>query len=184
MRGLIAAGVPVANFTIGDFDSKMFPVPEVLVERTEAHLKAGQTHYPPAIGVAELRTAIEPLPRPPRPRLPRRHGPRAQVPACRSSRPSPRSWRRATRCCTLQAMERWLLCVPQRGRRRTAGDAAENGFMPTLEDLLPHLKTARVLLLNSSLNPCGTVMDPALLKPVCEAIVEENSRREAAVSVR
>jgi aspartate aminotransferase len=37
-----------------------------------------------------------------------------------------------------------------------------------------------VLLLNSPLNPCGTVMDPALLKPVCEAIVEENARREAA----
>jgi len=182
VRGLIGAGVPVANFTIGDFDSKMFPVPEVLVERTEAHLKAGQTHYPPAIGVAELRTAIRTFYRDrlgldyPEGTVQVGSGARPPIfsafasilaPGDQVVYPVP-SWNVGYYVYLNEAEGVPLVTRP------------ENGFMPTLEDLLPHLKTARVLLLNSPLNPCGTVMDPALLKPVCEAIVEENARREAA----
>jgi aspartate aminotransferase len=51
--------------------------------------------------------------------------------------------------------------------------------MPTAADLLPHLRTARLIALNSPLNPCGTVIAEDLLREVCEAIVAENVRRRA-----
>ncbi len=54
----------------------------------------------------------------------------------------------------------------------------EDGFMPTLASLTPHLASARILHLNSPLNPCGTCIDEGELKAICEAVVAENARRE------
>ena len=39
---------------------------------------------------------------------------------------------------------------------------------------------ARLVLINSPLNPTGTVIDPEVLRKICEMIVEENRRRERA----
>ena len=52
--------------------------------------------------------------------------------------------------------------------------------MPTPEQLAPHLSEARLLCLNSPLNPTGTVIDEAKLRQITEAVVEENRRRSAA----
>ena len=57
---------------------------------------------------------------------------------------------------------------------------AESNFFPTVDDLRPHLGYARLILLNSPLNPTGTAIDPEVLRTICEAIVEENRRRERA----
>ena len=57
---------------------------------------------------------------------------------------------------------------------------AESNFFPTVDDLRPHLPYARLILLNSPLNPTGTAIDPEVLRAICEAIVEENHRRERA----
>ena len=46
--------------------------------------------------------------------------------------------------------------------------------------LRPHLGVARLLLLNSPLNPTGTAIAPAQLRAICEAVVEENVRRAKA----
>ena len=54
---------------------------------------------------------------------------------------------------------------------------AEQGFMPTLEQIAPHLGSARLLCINSPLNPTGTVMDPDELRRITEAVVAENERR-------
>jgi aspartate aminotransferase len=54
---------------------------------------------------------------------------------------------------------------------------AEDGFMPTVEQLRPHLGDAQMVVLNTPLNPAGTVMDPGELRDLMEAIVEENERR-------
>jgi aspartate aminotransferase len=58
--------------------------------------------------------------------------------------------------------------------------AAGANFFPTPEQLRPHLYTARLLLINSPLNPTGTVIDPEVLGRICELVVEENRRRERA----
>ena len=41
---------------------------------------------------------------------------------------------------------------------------ADANFLPTPDDLRPHLGVARLVLLNSPLNPTGTVIDPEVLR--------------------
>jgi aspartate aminotransferase len=57
---------------------------------------------------------------------------------------------------------------------------AEANFFPTPEELRPHLPSARLLLINSPLNPTGTVIDPGVLQRISELVVEENRRRARA----
>jgi len=57
---------------------------------------------------------------------------------------------------------------------------AEANFFPTVADLKPHLGAARLLMLNSPLNPTGTAIAPAQLRAICQAVVEENGRRVRA----
>jgi aspartate aminotransferase len=57
---------------------------------------------------------------------------------------------------------------------------ADANFFPTPDDLRPHIGVARLVLINSPLNPTGTVIDPDVLRKICEMIVEENRRRERA----
>ena len=57
---------------------------------------------------------------------------------------------------------------------------ASANFFPTVDDLRPHLATARLLLLNSPLNPTGTAISTDQLRGICEAIVDENRRRARA----
>jgi aspartate aminotransferase len=53
----------------------------------------------------------------------------------------------------------------------------EDGFMPTLGQLRPHLGEARLLCLCSPSNPTGTVISERNLRSIVEAVVEENERR-------
>jgi aspartate aminotransferase len=54
---------------------------------------------------------------------------------------------------------------------------AEEGFLPTAAALQPHLKSARLIALNTPLNPAGTVLRPEELRRIAEAVVAENRRR-------
>ena len=58
VRERIAAGADVTQFTVGDFNPKYFPVPDLLKERAREALAADQTNYPPADGLPELRSAV------------------------------------------------------------------------------------------------------------------------------
>ena len=46
------------GLTIGDFDSKLFPIPEGLTEAIVAAYREGVTSYPAAEGIKELRVAV------------------------------------------------------------------------------------------------------------------------------
>ncbi|RYY61846.1 MAG: aminotransferase class I/II-fold pyridoxal phosphate-dependent enzyme, partial [Chitinophagaceae bacterium] len=56
---------------------------------------------------------------------------------------------------------------------------AENNFMPTAEDLRPHLAGAALLSLCSPQNPTGTTFRREELQAICDLVVEENARRGA-----
>src|SRR5262245_12957255 len=58
VRGLVAAGQPVCNLTVGDFDPREFRPPEALLAGIQRALTAGHTNYPPSNGVLELRQAV------------------------------------------------------------------------------------------------------------------------------
>src|SRR5215207_8934864 len=54
----IKQGEKIFNFTIGDFDPKVFPIPEALEKEIIKSYQNKQTNYPPANGMAELRKEV------------------------------------------------------------------------------------------------------------------------------
>lgn len=174
-----AEGRAIANLTIGDFDPSLYPIPGALKQRIIAQLEAGQTHYPPAVGVPELCEAVRAF-------YGRTLGldyPKGSVQVGSGARPPIY----AAFQTVVEPGDVVVYPVPTWNVRyyvylRQAEGVAvqtrpEDGFMPTASAILPYLDRARMVVLNSPLNPAGTVIDPVLLKEICEAIVAENRRR-------
>jgi len=179
IRKMVAAGQEVCNLTVGDFNAKYFPIPDVLMRGIQQALAEGETNYPPSDGVPALRRAVAEF-------TVREWGanyPLESVLIASGARPI----LYATYACVLDPGEKVLFPVPSWNNNHYSfifqAEAVrvptqpENGFMPTLDQLAPHLSDARLLCLNSPLNPTGTVMAEKDLRSICEAVVEENARR-------
>jgi aspartate aminotransferase len=63
------------------------------------------------------------------------------------------------------------------GRHQVIETSAENNFMPTAEDIKPHIQDATLIALCSPLNPTGTVFKKDELEKICDMVIEENNRR-------
>jgi aspartate aminotransferase len=55
---------------------------------------------------------------------------------------------------------------------------AETNFLPTSELLADSVRGAAMLVLNSPLNPTGTLFDADTLREICDLVLGENARRE------
>jgi aspartate aminotransferase len=182
IRAAKAKGAQICNLTVGDFDPAQFPAPDALLDGMRKALAAGETNYPPSDGVVGLREAVAAyyakhlgLSYPVESVLitggarPLLYGSYRTVldPGDAVVYPVP-SWNNNhyAYLCGARAIE-----IPVR---------AEANFFPTPDDLRPHLAQARLLLLNSPLNPTGTVIVPEVLQKICELVVEENRRRAKA----
>ena len=182
IRQMIADGRKVCNLTVGDFDSRYFPIPQGLCDRIRQALAAGETNYPPADGVLALRKAVTEY-------VAHRWGARYPVESVLIASGA-RPVLYAAYECVLNPGDTVVYPVPSWNNNHYAfiGQAEkvelptrpEDGFMPTLDDLRPHLGTANMLCLNSPLNPTGTVISADALRAIVEAVVEENVRRAAA----
>lgn len=176
-----AAGERIFNLTVGDFDSHIFPIPEMLTAETIKAYETHETNYPGAFGMPEFREGVAQT-------LNRicgldyladdiqiASGSRPLIYACYKTLvdpgdkvvfPAP-SWNNdyytlltETEACVVETRP-------------------ENDFMPTAEELRPHLKDAQLLALCSPQNPTGTVFSRDGLKQICDLIIEENQRRAA-----
>ena len=58
VRELIAQGKEVAPFTVGDFSPQQFDVPDTLIDGIIEAVREGETNYPPAAGLPELRESL------------------------------------------------------------------------------------------------------------------------------
>ncbi len=181
VRQLLAEGHTVHNFTIGDFAPAQFAVPAGLAELTRAAYDAGRTNYPPAVGTPELLSGVRAL----YARDLDLEYPPGSVQVGSGARPPIF----AAFFAVVAPGDTVVYPVPSwniehyvyltRAQGIPVVTSPEAGFMPTAADLLPHLPKARMVVLNSPLNPCGTVISEELLRDVCEAIVAENrGRRE------
>jgi aspartate aminotransferase len=54
---------------------------------------------------------------------------------------------------------------------------AENNFMPTADEIRPHIKDATLISLCSPQNPTGTTFSKKELEAICDLVLEENARR-------
>lgn len=179
VRALREQGRPVHNLTIGDFDPAVFPIPAALTERIHKALLDGHTTYPPAVGVPELRKAITGLYR-------RELGLDFPVDAVLVGSGARPPLYAAIKCLTADG-DNVIFPVPSwntnhyvwlaRGHGVPIVTSPETGFMPTAAQLMPHLSTARIVVINSPQNPSGTMITDSVLGEVCDAILSENERR-------
>jgi aspartate aminotransferase len=182
IRALKAQGAEICNLTVGDFDPAHFPIPASLLEGVKAALTAGHTNYPPSDGVLALREAVArfyarglDLAYPVESVLitggarPLLYGTYRTIldPGDVAIYPVP-SWNNNhyAYLCGARAVE-----LPV---------SADTNFFPTADQLRPYLRSARLLMINSPLNPTGTVIDPEVLRQISELCVEENHRRQKA----
>jgi aspartate aminotransferase len=179
IRARVAAGGEVCNLTVGDFDPKQFPVPRPLLDALVRSLEAGETNYPPSDGMPALREAVAA-------HSSREWGVRYPVESVLIAGGA-RPILYAAYRCVLDPGETVVYPVPSWNNNHYAWLAsargvplparAEHGFLPTLEEIRPHLAAARLLVLNSPLNPSGSVIDPGDLRAIAEAVAVENARR-------
>jgi aspartate aminotransferase len=183
IRALKAQGAEICNLTVGDFDPAHFPIPDALLTGVRDALAAGHTNYPPSDGVLALREAVArfyarglDLAYPVESVLitggarPLLYGTYRTVldPGDLVVYPVP-SWNNNhyAYLCGARAVE-----LPVR---------SDANFFPEPDELRPFIQSgARLLMINSPLNPTGTVIDPEVLRRISELVVEENRRREKA----
>ncbi|MEO7965875.1 MAG: aminotransferase class I/II-fold pyridoxal phosphate-dependent enzyme [Gemmatimonadaceae bacterium] len=179
IRQRVAAGEKICNLTVGDFDPRQFRIPRFLEDGIIAALQHGETNYPPSPGLPALRDAVVSYYerslglRYPVESVLVTSGSRPGVygtyctlvdPGDRVVYPAP-SWNNNYYCHMVGAVADAVITTP------------EDRFMPSAESLAPHLRGARMLALNSPLNPCGTAFSAESLGAICDLVLEENARR-------
>ena len=179
IRAAMAAGDPVCNLTVGDFAPAQFRIPAALEARIVEAYAAGETNYPPSDGVATLRDAVARY-------YARRLGlayPASSILVAGGGRPLIYGAYRAV----VDPGDRVVFPVPSWNNNHYVHMTGavgvpvvcgpETAFLPTREQLAPHLAGARLVALCSPLNPTGTLFEPEQLAGICDAILEENARR-------
>ncbi len=175
------AGEPLYNFTIGDFDPHIFPVPDTLMEATIRAYRNHQTNYPGALGLGGIRAGVAHL-------LNRSCGLHYQphdVIITSGSRPAIYAAYRTL----VDPQDKVVFPVPSWNNEHYAEMCSarvvrvetgpENCFMPTATMLAPHLEDASLLALCSPLNPSGTVLTTSDLQEICDLVVAINRQRTA-----
>lgn len=179
VREIINAGNPVCNLTVGDFAPAQFPIPKSLAEGIAALVTGGQTNYPPSVGIPELRKAVVAF-------YKEWLGfdvPLAGVMICAGGRPVIYGAYRAlvnAGDTVLYPTPSWSneYYTPIVGAKAVEVPfGADSGFLPTAAKLKPLMKGARLLILNSPMNPAGTLFTEQQLGDICDAVLEENATR-------
>jgi aspartate aminotransferase len=180
IRALTAAGRTVCDLTIGDFSPQQFRIPERLRVAIQEAIASGETNYPPTNGLPELRQAVRDL----YARELHLDYPLESVMIASGGRPLVYALYRAV----CDPGDRVVYTVPSWNNHHYSHlvgatsvvieGRPEDLFMPTRAQLERALPGARIVCLNSPLNPSGTAISRESLLAICETIVAENEGRE------
>jgi len=181
VRAMLAGGAEVTNLTVGDFAPREFPAPRALVDGIVQALQSGETNYPPSDGVPELRQAISAFYRE---WLGLEYGVESIL-VTGGSRPGLYS----TYASLVDPGDAVVYPVPSWNNNHYVHltgargvpivTRAEDAFLPTRAALEDAVRGARLLVLNSPLNPSGTAFTAQQLGEICDLVLEENARRGA-----
>jgi aspartate aminotransferase len=181
IRGMRADGAEVCNLTVGDFDPREFRIPKPLEDAIEQALRRGETNYPPSNGIPTLREAVRTL-------YERDLGityATESVLITAGSRPGIYGTYRTIvdpGDVVVYAVPSWNnypYCQLAGGTPAPVVCSAEDSFLPTRAALEDAVRGARMLVLNSPLNPAGTSLTAETLADICDLVLEENARRGA-----
>ena len=191
IRAAVTAGQKIANFTVGDFSPREFPIPDRLRDGTLRALAAGETNYPPSDGVLRLREAVREFWRD---RL-QIEAPLQSIVIAGGSRPVIYATYRAlvepgdTVVYPVPSWNNNHYCHLVGAKGIALETDPEHGFLPTAsllkpllksaDQLRPHIRDARLICINTPLNPTGTVMAKSEVEAIARLVVDENHRREA-----
>ncbi|MEO8761457.1 MAG: aminotransferase class I/II-fold pyridoxal phosphate-dependent enzyme [Bacteroidia bacterium] len=175
----IKNGQHVYNFTIGDFNPKIFPIPTELKQAIIDEYLADETNYPAADGMLPLRQAVSTL-------LKERGNldyATDEILIAGGARPVIYSIFRTL----VDEGDTVIFPVPSwnnnhysylnHAKQVMINAGPESNFMPTAEHIKPHIKGACLLALCSPQNPTGTVFTKEGLTEICDLVIEENNRR-------
>lgn len=176
----IRAGEKIYNFTIGDFNPQLFPIPSELEALIIESYQQRNTSYPAAEGVLDLRKAVsyflkewEALDYAPN-----------EIQIASGGRPliytifkaivdkgdkviyGVPSWNNNHYVHMTEGVHCVIECLP------------ENDFMPTVEDIRTHIKGATLICLCTPQNPTGTTLTKDALADICDLIIAENTSRK------
>ncbi|KFF01088.1 aminotransferase [Chryseobacterium formosense] len=181
VNDLKAKGAEIANLTIGDLNSNLYPIPAELKEEIQKAYQNNLTNYPPANGLLSLRNEVSKD-------LKSRWNldySANDILITAGSRPLIY----AVYKTIVDEGDKVIYPTPSWNNNHyaylTSADAIEvkttpeNNFLPTAAELKPHLNGAVLLALCSPLNPTGTMFTEDQLREICEMILEENSKRGA-----
>ena len=176
----IRAGENIYNYTIGDFDSSQFPIPELLQEEIIHAYKEGKTTYPAAEGELDLRKAVAAFIE----KNQAVHYSPKEILISAGGRPLIYAIYRAI----VDKGDKVIYPVPSwnnnhyihftEGEHVIIESTKENNFMPTAAQIAPHIKGASLLALCSPLNPTGTTFNKEELEAICDLVIEENEHRK------
>jgi aspartate aminotransferase len=179
IREKIRQGERIYNFTVGDFDPAIFPIPKELEDAIVDAYRKHFTNYPAAEGNLDLREAVlsftkdtEGLD----------YG-LTEVLVASGGRPLIYATFRAI----CDKGDKIIYAVPSwnnnhythfvGGEHIVVEANAANNFMPSAEDIRPFVKDATLIALCSPQNPTGTTFKKEVLEAICDLVLEENKRR-------
>jgi aspartate aminotransferase len=181
IREKIAAGNKIYNFTVGDFDPKIFPIPAELKSEILKAYEDNFTNYPAAEGNLDLRESIVHF----LAHYNKLNYNTSEILVASGGRPLIYSVFRAI----ADKGDKIIYAVPSwnnnhythfvEGQHIVVEATADNNFMPTAADIAPHLQGASILALCSPQNPTGTTFTKEALLDICNMVIAENQRRGA-----
>jgi len=175
----IKNGQKVYNLTVGDFDPKIFPIPTGLKSEIINQINSDQTNYPPSEGILELRESVC--------KLLKERGEldysTDEVLIAGGARPIIYSIFRAI----VDPEDKVFFATPSwnnnhytylnSAQQVVVETKPENNFLPTADDIRPHISELSLIALCSPQNPTGTTFTKESLLEICDLIIEENMRR-------
>jgi aspartate aminotransferase len=175
----ISLGQEIFNYTIGDFDSSIFPIPKKLEKEIILAFKQGYTTYPPSDGDMELRRSVSHFIG----KYQHIHYDAHEILIGAGGRPLIYAAYRAI----VDKGDKVIYPVPSWNNNHyvhfTEGEHIcieanpKNDFMPTAAQIRPFIKGASLVALCSPLNPTGTVFSKEELSGICDLIINENESR-------
>jgi aspartate aminotransferase len=179
IRAMLAEGKQICNLTVGDFSPAEFRIPKFLEANIKEALERGETNYPPSDGMLVLRKSVLGFYE----RWLHLNYPLESVLITGGSRPGIY----ATYCAVVDPGDVVVYPVPSWNNNhyshlvgavgRPVVCGREDSFLPTRELLRDAVRGARLLALNSPLNPTGTAFTQQTLADICDLVLEENARR-------
>ena len=177
----VKQGEKIYNYTIGDFDPKVFPIPSVLEQYIKDAYTNGYTNYPSAEGESFLREAVSGFVK----KYANMDYAANEIQIAAGGRPL----MYALFQVIVDKGDKVIYAVPSWNNNHYAHltgaesciitSKLENDFMPTAAEIAPHISGATLLCLCSPQNPTGTTISKKELSEICDMVVAENAKRGA-----